>query len=90
MQELNIRELVGDVGVGLVGIYLLKNYMPEDDSVTAEIVGAAAGAMLFNALFMANQAPIIMLIHGVIGGLVSYFVFPWFVDTFLPIKPVQK
>lgn len=90
MQEVNIRELIGDVGVGLVGIYLLKNYMPENDSTTAEILGAAAGAMLFNALFMANQAPIVMLIHGVIGGLVSYFIFPWLTDTFLPVQTVKK
>ncbi|MBS0654973.1 MAG: hypothetical protein JSR46_04280 [Verrucomicrobia bacterium] len=90
MQDVNVRELAGDLGVGLVGIYLLKNYMPEQDSIAAEILGAAAGALLFNGLFMANQAPIIMLVHAGIGGVLAYFLFPWITSTFLPIKPIQK
>lgn len=90
MQDINIRELAGDLGVGLVGIYLLKNYWPEQDSTITEILGAAAGGMLFNGLFMANQAPIIMLLHAVVGGVLSYFLFPWITDTFLPIHPVKQ
>lgn len=77
MQQVNLREIVGDLGGGLVAIYLLKNYWSLQDSVFAEILGATAAGMLFNGLFIGTQAPVIMLLHAVVGGLISYMVFPY-------------
>lgn len=77
MQQVNLREIVGDVGGGLAAIYLLKNYWPLQDSVFAEILGATAAGMLFNGLFIGTQAPIIMLLHAIVGGLISYIAFPY-------------